>query len=148
MKKVLRRIITVCLMAMAVLSVSNVFATGNTKPWEWSSGYGGTSTVVTPHRNKNNATEAYIKYEAGNRDIVTVRVYGSKTSTKDSNKNDGQNLTVKCRDNNYETYYRVRKRERCLMKNNVYEKKYKYCYLTIAVGKSNTAEGNWGPDYA
>ena len=32
------------------------------------------------------------------------------------------------------------------MKNKVYEKKYKYCYLTIGVGKSNNAEGNWGPD--
>lgn len=146
MKKVLRRIITVCLMAMAVLSVSNVFATGNTKPWEWSSSYGGTSTVVTPHRPKKNATEAYIKNSYSNINTVTVRVCGTNKSSNISGKNDGKNVTVKCRDNNYETYYNVHKKERCLMKNKVYENKYKYCYLTIGVGTNNTAEGNWGPD--
>ena len=146
MKKQVKRIVTVCLLVMTVLSVSNVFAAGNTSPWEWASGYGGTSTVITPHRVKKNATEAYIKNSHSSRDTVAIRVCGTNKACNISGKNDGINVTVKCRDNNYETYYNVHKKERCLMKNKVYEKKYKYCYLTIGVGKSNAAEGNGGPD--
>ena len=74
MKKQVKRIVTVCLLVMTVLSVSNVFAAGNTSPWEWDSGYGGTSTVITPHRVKKNATEAYIKNSYSSRDTVAVRV--------------------------------------------------------------------------
>ena len=146
MKKQVKRIITVCLMVMVVLSVSNVFAAGNVKDWEWASGYSGTTNVITPHREKRDTTEAYLYYKSGSVSSVRVNVYGSKNYVRRSGVNDGVDLTVFKRDKVFKPYLTVKKHYANFLANTVKERGYKYCYLKIRVGKSNAAEGTWSPD--
>lgn len=146
MKKQVKRIITVCLMVMVALPVSNVFAAGNLKKWEWYSSVGGTSTVITPHKDKKNDSSSYINYEGGTTKYITVRVYGTQYRTDLSGQDDGANCTLACAENNYYSYYRVKSGTGRKLKNRVRERGYKNVYLKIGVGKDYLAGGYWKAD--
>lgn len=144
---IIKKIIVLSLVVLMVMSISSLFVNAaNISDWDWNKSVGVGSTCVTGHREKQDDSSAYIYYEAGTKNPVQVRVYGTNNSTTLAGVDDGTNYTLRNAYNNYNTYYDVYTGTERGLQNIVYETGLDYAYLKISVGTGYLAYGLWSPD--
>ena len=144
---ILKKIIVLSLVVLMIMSMSSLFVSAaNISDWYWNKSVGIGSECVTGHREKQDDSSAYIYYEAGTKNPIQVRVYGTNNSTTLGGYDDGINYTLKNMYNNYKTYYDVYSGTERGLQNIVYETGVDYAYLKMSVGTSYLAYGLWSPD--